>query len=228
MNEIITKGINLMGYNIFLALLISFLGGIISSFSPCVLSSIPLIIGYVNKYSKNDKKTAFKYSLFFSLGIIITFTTLGIISSLVGKFFTSGGKLWYLLLGATMLFVGLQIIGVIEPKNKTCKVPKKGKGILGAFFLGILGGVLSSPCSTPVLIAILAFVGSKGNILLGFLMLLLYSVGHCFVIILSGTSLGFVESLSQSSKASKVNNLLKIILGIIILAIGLYLIYLGI
>ncbi|NFN86608.1 cytochrome c biogenesis protein CcdA [Clostridium sporogenes] len=228
MNEIITKGINLMGDNIFLALLISFLGGIISSFSPCVLSSIPLIIGYVNKYGKNDKKTAFKYSLFFSLGIIITFTTLGIVSSLVGKFFTSGGKLWYLLLGSIMLFVGLQIIGVIEPKNKACKVPKKGKGILGAFFLGILGGVLSSPCSTPVLIAILAFVGSKGNILLGFLMLLLYSVGHCFVIILSGTSLGFVESLSQSSKASKVNNLLKIILGINMLSIGLYLIYLGI
>ncbi|WP_409069859.1 cytochrome c biogenesis CcdA family protein [Clostridium sp. FAM 1755] len=228
MNEIITKGINLMGNNIFLALLISFLGGIISSFSPCVLSSIPLIIGYVNKYGKNDKKTAFKYSLFFSLGIIITFTTLGIISSLVGKFFTSGGKLWYLLLGAIMLFVGLQIIGVIEPRNKACKVPKKEKGILGAFFLGILGGVLSSPCSTPVLIAILAFVGSKGNILLGFLMLFLYSVGHCFVIILSGTSLGFVESLSQSSKASKVTNLLKIILGVIILAIGLYLIYLGI
>lgn len=86
MNDIITKAVNLMGNNIFLALLISFLGGIISSFSPCVLSSLPLIIGYVNKYGKNDKKTAFKYSLFFSLGIIITFTFLGIISSLVGRF----------------------------------------------------------------------------------------------------------------------------------------------
>lgn len=126
-----------------------------------------------------------------------------------------------------MIFVGLQLIGVIESKNKACKVPKKRKGLLGAF-LGILGGVLSSPCSTPILIAILAFVGSKGNILLGFLMLLLYSIGHCFVIILSGTSLGFVESLSGSSKANKINNVLKIILGIIILAMGLYLIYIGI
>ena len=123
-----------------------------------------------------------------------------------------------------MLFVGLQLIGVIESKNKSCKVPKKRKGILGAFFLGILGGVLSSPCSTPILI----FVGSKGNILLGFLMLLLYSIGHCFVIILSGTSLGFVESINGSSKANRINNILKIILGIIILAIGLYLIYIGI
>ncbi|EPY2271388.1 cytochrome c biogenesis CcdA family protein [Clostridium sporogenes] len=228
MNEIITKAVNLMGNNVFLALLISFLGGIISSFSPCVLSSLPLIIGYVNKYGKNDKKTAFKYSLFFSLGIIITFTFLGIISSLVGRLFTSGGKLWYLLLGIIMIFVGLQLIGVIESKNKACKVPKKRKGVLGAFFLGILGGVLSSPCSTPILIAILAFVGSKGNILLGFLMLLLYSIGHCFVIILSGTSLGFVESISGSSKANRINNILKIILGIIILAIGLYLIYIGI
>ncbi len=192
-----------------------------------MLSSLPLIIGYVNKYGKNDKKTAFKYSLFFSLGIIITFTFLGIISSLVGRLFTSGGKLWYLLLGIIMLFVGLQLIGVIESKNKACKVPKKRKGLLGAFFRNIRW-VLSSPCSTPILIAILAFVGSKGNILLGFLMLLLYSIGHCFVIILSGTSLGFVESINGSSKANRINNLLKIILGIIILAIGLYLIYIGI
>ncbi|HID0814460.1 TPA: cytochrome c biogenesis CcdA family protein, partial [Clostridium botulinum] len=137
MNEIITKAVSLMGNNVLLALLISFLGGIISSFSPCILSSLPLIIGYVNKYGRDDKKTAFKYSLFFSLGIIITFTSLGIISSLVGKFFTSGGKLWYLLLGVAMIFVGLQLIGVIESKNKACKVPKKRKGLLGAFFLGI-------------------------------------------------------------------------------------------
>ncbi len=220
MNEIITKAVSLMGNNVLLALLISFLGGIISSFSPCILSSLPLIIGYVNKYGRDDKKPLLNILLFFSLGIIITFTSLGIISSLVGKFFTSGGKLWYLLLGVAMIFVGLQLIGVIESKNKACKVPKKRKGLLGAFFLGILGGVLSSPCSTPILIAILAFVGSKGNILLGFLMLLLYSIGHCFVIILSGTSLGFVESLSGSSKANKINNVLKIILGIIILAMG--------
>lgn len=126
-----------------------------------------------------------------------------------------------------MIFVGLQLIGVIESKNKACKCLKSERDYL-VHFLGILGGVLSSPCSTPILIAILAFVGSKGNILLGFLMLLLYSIGHCFVIILSGTSLGFVESLSGSSKANKINNVLKIILGIIILAMGLYLIYIGI
>ncbi|WP_251859539.1 cytochrome c biogenesis CcdA family protein [Clostridium sp. Marseille-Q2269] len=228
MNDIITKAIGLMGDSVFLALLISFIGGIISSFSPCILSSLPLIIGYVNKYGKKDKKTAFKYSLFFSLGIIITFTSLGIISSLVGRLFVSGSKLWYLLLGIVMLFVGLQLIGVIEYNNNSCKVPKKRKGLLGALFLGILGGILSSPCSTPILIAILAFVGTKGNILLGFFMLLLYSIGHCFVIILSGTSLGFVESINESSKVNKINKILKIFLGIIVLIIGLYLIYIGI
>lgn len=228
MNDIITKAIGLMGDSVFLALLISFIGGIISSFSPCILSSLPLIIGYVNKYGKKDKKTAFKYSLFFSLGIIITFTSLGIISSLVGRLFVSGSKLWYLLLGIVMLFVGLQLIGVIEYNNNSCKVPQKRKGLLGALFLGILGGILSSPCSTPILIAILAFVGTKGNILLGFFMLLLYSIGHCFVIILSGTSLGFVESINESSKVKKINKILKIFLGIIVLIIGLYLIYIGI
>ncbi len=59
MNEIITKAVSLMGNNVLLALLISFLGGIISSFSPCILSSLPLIIGYVNKYGRDDKKNRF-------------------------------------------------------------------------------------------------------------------------------------------------------------------------
>jgi len=65
MNEIITKAVNLMGNNVFLALLISFLGGIISSFSPCVLSSLPLIIGYVNNMGKMIKKLLLNIPCFF-------------------------------------------------------------------------------------------------------------------------------------------------------------------
>lgn len=214
--------------NIYLALLISFLAGIVSSFSPCVLSTVPLIISYVNGNAKGNKKLALKYSLIFSFGLVFTLTSLGAISATFGFLLSGSGKWFYILLSILMIIVGLQIIGVIEIGNNFCRIPGKRGGVIGAFFLGILGGVLSSPCSTPILIAILAFVAEKGNVTLGILMLFLYSLGHCFLILLSGISVGFVESIGKSEKAASISKILKWILGILIIILGLYLFYLGV
>lgn len=214
--------------NIFIALLMSFIAGLISSFSPCLLSTIPLVIGYVGTNARKDKNLALRYSLVFALGLIFTFVTLGIISAALGKFFSGGGKWWYLALGLIMLYVGLQAIGVIKTKeSNACKVPRKSKGIIGAFFLGILGGALSSPCATPMLAAILAFVATNGNITLGIVMLLLYSIGHCILIVIAGSSVGVIETLQSSPKYFKIGNIAKIIFGVIVILIGLYLLYMG-
>ncbi|WP_291570044.1 cytochrome c biogenesis CcdA family protein [Clostridium sp. UBA4548] len=218
----------LISGNIFIALIASFVAGIVSSFSPCLLSTVPLVIGYVEANGKKNKNLALKYSLVFSLGLIFTFVALGVASAVLGKFFAGGGKLWYLALGVIMMFVGLKTIGVLGSKeSNSCKVPRTSKGVVGAFFLGILGGVLSSPCATPILAAILAFVASSGNIVLGILMLLLYSVGHCILIVIAGTSVGFIETLQSSPRYFKVGNILKICFGILVIFIGLYLLYLG-
>lgn len=224
MNDLTT----LISGNIFIALIASFVAGIVSSFSPCLLSTVPLVIGYVEANGKKNKNLALKYSLVFSLGLIFTFVALGVASAVLGKFFAGGGKLWYLALGAIMMFVGLKTIGVIGSKeSNSCKVPRNSKGVVGAFFLGILGGVLSSPCATPILAAILAFVASSGNIVLGIVMLLLYSIGHCILIVIAGTSVGFIETLQSSPRYFKVGNLLKIFFGILVIFVGLYLLYLG-
>ena len=228
MGESLNHFANLLSNNVALALIVALIAGIISSFSPCVLSSIPLIIGYVGGYSGKDKKLAFKYSLFFCIGLIITFTALGAASAVLGKLMTGTGGWWYIVLGIVMLIVGLQLLGVIEWKNHSCRIPNKRKGILGAFFLGILGGIFSSPCSTPVLIAILSFVAGKGSILTGILMLILYSIGHCVLILIAGTSIGFVEGLSKSNKTLVFGKILKIVLAFIVILLGFYLIYTGI
>jgi len=228
MGEIINNFANLLSNNLSIALIVSFAAGVISSFSPCVLSSIPLVVGYIGGYSGKDKKLAFKYSVFFCIGLVITFTTFGAMSAILGKLMTGTGSWWYIVLGIIMLFVGLQMLGVLEFKTNLCRMPSKRKGFLGAFFLGILGGALSSPCSTPVLIAILTFVAGKGNIVVGILMLLLYSIGHCTLILIAGTSIGFVEGLSKSKKTLVIGKVLKIVLAIFILLLGLYLLYIGI
>lgn len=227
MGDLLNNFSNIISHNIWLALAMSFIAGIVASFSPCVLSTIPLVVGYVGEAGVKDRKTAFKYSLMFSIGVVVTFTTLGIIVAVIGKFINLTGKWWYLILGVIMLLVGLQLIGVIGDSRDTCKVPNRRRGVLGAFFLGIIGGALSSPCATPVMAAILAYVAQQGNIVLGAAMLLLYSMGHSLLVLLAGTSVGFVQQLSMSNKTMFIGKILKIILGIIILMIGLYLLYFG-
>jgi len=213
--------------NIWLAFVMSLVAGLISSFSPCVLSSIPLVIGYVGGYAGNDRKRAFKYSLYFCIGLAITFTVLGAASALLGRLMTGAGKWWYIILGAIMLAVGLQMLGMFNIMPQTCNMPNKRKGVIGAFFLGILGGVLSSPCATPVLAAILAFVAGQGNIVLGVALLAVYAVGHCALILIAGTSVGFVQKLAASPNTEKIGKVLKFVFGILVILLALYLFYIG-
>jgi len=101
------------------------------------------------------------------------------------------------------------------------------KGYIGALIAGILGGVFSSPCSTPVLIVLLALVAGQGNILWGILLLLLYSIGHSVLVLAAGTSMGFVKKLTASEKYGKASKVLKIVMGCLILLIAFYMFYLG-
>jgi len=217
----------ILSQNIWLSFVMALVAGLISSFSPCVLSSIPLVIGYVGGYAGDDKKRAFKYSLFFCFGLAATFTALGAASALLGRLMTGVGKWWYIILGLIMLLMAFQMLGIFNIMPQTCKVPNRRKGLLGAFVLGILGGVLSSPCATPVLAAILAFVAGQGNIAFGVGLLAVYSIGHCVLLLIAGTSVGFVQKLASSPETGKWGKILKISFGILILILAFYLFYTG-
>ncbi len=227
MESLLSDFSQILSQNIWLAFVMALIAGIISSFSPCVLSAIPLVIGYVGGYAGNDKKKAFRYSLVFCIGLAVTFTALGAASAILGRLMMGAGSWWYIVLGIIMLAVGLQLIGVLSIIPQSCNVPSQRKGLIGAFILGILGGILSSPCATPVLIAILAFVAGQGNIILGIALLAVYSIGHCALLLIAGTSVGVVQKLASSPGTEKWGKILKIIFGTIVILIGLYLFYLG-
>ncbi|MGG5463218.1 cytochrome c biogenesis CcdA family protein [Clostridium sp. B9] len=216
--------------NTILAVILSFFAGVVASFSPCTLSSIPLLIGYVQGNGVKDDKKALRYSIIFSIGIALTFTSIGVITAIIGKAFLGAGKFWYIILALIMIVSGLQVMNIINifgDKKDACKIPKKREGFLEVFFLGIVSGVLASPCATPIMAAIIAFIAASGNLPLGVIMLLMYSMGHSILIILTGTSFGFVEKIAYSEKGQKVGNILKNILGVIIILVGFYLFYLG-
>ncbi|MEG0493723.1 MAG: cytochrome c biogenesis protein CcdA [Clostridia bacterium] len=214
--------------NMWLAPLLALLAGVLTSMTPCALSSIPLIVGYVGGVGEKNTKKAFAYSAVFSVGTAVTFVALGIIATSAGRLMGTSSPVWYTILGVLMMLMALQtweIFNFIPSINLTGK--SKKRGFLGAFAAGVLGGIFSSPCSTPVLIALLAIVAGNGSLAWGILLMLLYSIGHSALVMVAGTSVGFVQRVSHSGRYAKSGKVLKIIMGLAILLIGLYMFYLA-
>lgn len=216
-----------IGQNAWLAPLLALLAGVLTSFTPCALSSIPLVVAYVGGIGVEPKK-AFRLSLVFALGAAITFTVLGVVAASVGQLLGTGAKWWYIVLGVLMVLMALQTWGVINLIPSTYLTGRNTRrGYAGALITGILGGIFSSPCATPVLIALLAIAAGQGNILWGALLMLFYGVGHGILAVAAGSSIGMVNQLMKSERYGALSRVLKIVTGVLILLIGLYLFYLG-
>lgn len=176
-----------------------FLGGILTSASPCVLATIPLVVGFVGGYAEGERGKAFRYSLAFILGLSLTFTLFGAAAGILGTMFGSLGGWWYAAAGIVAIVMGGEMMGLYEirlPVRRDYR-PNRG-GIIGAFSLGLFFGVVSSPCATPPLVVILAIVATKGEALYGIALLFTYAVGHSLLMLVAGTFTGFIEAFVRS------------------------------
>ena len=218
-----------IGENVWFAPLAAFVGGVLTSFTPCSLSGASLAIAYVGGVERKGTSQSLKLSLVFALGTAVAFCVLGIVATAAGSLLGSGGGWLYVVLGVLMIAMALQVLGIVEIVPSTYLTSKNTRrGYLGALITGVLAGVFASPCSTPVLIALLAVVASSGSIVWSTVMLLAYSVGHSILAVAAGTSTGFVKSLSESNKYGRISQVLKYVMAFVIAAIGAYLIYTGI
>jgi cytochrome c biogenesis protein CcdA len=203
-----------------------FLAGVLSSASPCVLATIPLVVGFVGGYAEGDRWKAFRYSLAFILGLSLTFTAFGAAAGLLGTMFGTLGGWWYVAAGVVALVMGGQMMGFYEihlPIRRDFK-PKQG-GMVGAFILGLFFGVVSSPCATPVLVVILTYVATKGQVLYGTALLFTYAIGHCLLMLAAGTFTGFVEEFAKTRGVVNLSNWSRKVSAAIISLAGIYFLF---
>ena len=97
--------------------LIAFIAGIITAVTPCSLSQLPLVLAYVGGEESPSK--AFRLSAVYSVGLAVTFTAFGAAAALLGNLIGNAGKLWYMILGALMVLMSLQILGIFNPIPST-------------------------------------------------------------------------------------------------------------
>ncbi|TGU70516.1 cytochrome c biogenesis protein CcdA [Geomonas terrae] len=205
-----------------------FLAGVLSSASPCVLTTIPLVVGFTGGYADGDRMKAFRYSLFFVFGLSLTFTAFGAAAGLLGTMFgTLGGK-WYLIAGTIALLMGLQMMEMyrFELPWRTEWRPRQA-GLFGAFILGLFFGIVSSPCATPVLVVLLTLVASKAQVLYGIALLFCYAIGHCLLMLFAGTCTGFVESFAKSKGIQGLSTWAKRFSGAIVAIAGGWFVWQG-
>jgi cytochrome c-type biogenesis protein len=210
-----------------LAVPVVFLGGLVTALNPCVLASIPLAIGFVGGYATGRSKSyALLLALFLFLGIAAAFTVLGMVASLAGTLFGTTSKFWPILIVVVCVVMGAQILffPTFEIPMPRGFAPNAG-GIVGAFLLGALTGVIATPCAMPVLAVVLTYVASKGNILYGGLLLFTYALGHSVLVLAAGSSMGIAEAMVNSKGLRKASTILKKASGVLLLLVAAYFLY---
>ena len=197
-----------------------------SSASPCVLAMIPLVIGYVGGYAEGSQKKAIQYSLMFTLGLTITFTVLGVIAGAVGRLFGDVGGFWYYVLPPVAILLGLYLL-FSDKLNLNIGVPQrfmpKKKALLGAFLIGLVFGIVASPCATPVLGVILTFAATKQEMAYSGSLLLAYALGHWVLVLGAGISAGFAQRVLSSKGIGNFSSYSKKAGGVILIGVGIYL-----
>ena len=203
---------------------ISFLGGLIASVSPCSLSMLPLIVGYVGGYSDEKPNKILVQMLFFVLGASIVFSIIGIICALTGKIFV-GNPYFSLIVASIILIMGLNIVGVLEFQMPVLikEIPQNNfnNDFLYPLLLGAVFAIIGTPCSTPILASIMAFASMSANIVQSVLMLFLFSLGQGLILIFAGWLTSKIKSSGEkfynfSEKIMKISGILLILIAIFI------------
>ncbi|MFZ2088472.1 MAG: cytochrome c biogenesis protein CcdA [Desulfobaccales bacterium] len=207
----------------------SYLGGVIATASPCILASIPLVIGYVGGYAGNDKKQAFLYSLTFVVGLSIVMSALGAMAALMGTMFGDVGTYWYFVVAVILMVMGLQLAGILKLNlgGNTQKFLPQRTGLLGALILGMLFGLVLSPCASPVLAVILTLAAVQGHVVYGSALLFAYALGQGTLILLAGTFTGLINDFLQS-RGAKAGAKLQQVAGFLLFFAGAYIFFQGV
>jgi cytochrome c-type biogenesis protein len=211
------------------ALAASLVWGVLSVvLSPCHLSSIPLIVGFISGQGRVTAGRAFVIALLFAMGILITIAAIGAITAAAGRMMGDVGRWGNYFVALIFFVVGLHLLGVIPmPWSGPGQVGMKRKGLVAALLLGLTFGIALGPCTFAYMAPVLgvAFKAAKTSALYGGSLLLAYGVGHCAVIVMAGTSTELVQRFLNWNEQSKGVTVVKCVCGVLVLLGGVWLIY---
>lgn len=221
-NDIITS--TLEGSGLFLGLLLVFLGGLALNLTPCVYPLIPITIGYFGGQSEGNTRKLFMMGLLFLIGMAVTYSVIGVITSLTGSIFGALLQNTFVIVGIVVIFIvlSLSMFGVYEFKLPDSWVQKAGgakQGYFGAFFMGLTMGIVAAPCIGPFVIGLVTYVAAKGDPYFGFLLFFVLAIGLGFPYLFLAVFSGKIKNLPR---AGEWMDAVKHIFGFILVGMAIY------
>ncbi|MBF0499551.1 MAG: protein-disulfide reductase DsbD [Candidatus Riflebacteria bacterium] len=210
----------------FWTLFIAFLGGLLVSFTPCVYPMIPITLSIIGGRDENTSiGRGFVLSLIYVAGLSLTYALFGVLVASFGAHLRGvlQGPGFQLLMAVIFGFLALSMFDVI-----LLQVPEflrrrlnfvRGAGFGGVFVLGMISGLMASPCVAAPLGGILAFIAATGSLAMGFFMLLSFAWGMGLLLIIVGI---FSGSLNALPRAGEWMNRIKEFYGFLLAGGALY------
>jgi len=201
-----------------------FLGGLALNLTPCVYPLIPITVGYFGGQSEGSTTKLFMMGVLFILGLAVTYSAIGVITSLTGAVFGAllQSPIVILIIVAIMLALSLSMFGVYEFKLPDSLVNKAGgakAGLFGAFFMGLTMGIVAAPCIGPFVLGLVTYVATKQDPYFGFLLFFVLAVGlgtpYLFLAVFSG-------KIKNLPRAGEWMDAVKHIFGFILIGMALY------
>jgi len=211
--------------------ILTFLGafgaGSVTALAPCSLVSVPLLVGTsvaLNKDLSGRKKALYTYAFafLFALGVMISFSILGLIVAKFGGFF-SVAPIWaYVLAALFSMLIGLYALGVLGEINKSSIVSHLIKyRLAGGFVIGIVFGLVSTPCASAPLVAIITVAANSGYVY-AYGLILTFALGHSLLLLVAGISVGFTQTITSNMALTKISNGINKAFALLLLGMGLY------
>lgn len=207
----------------------AFMWGVLSLIlSPCHLSSIPLVVGFIDEQGRISTKRAFFIALLFSSGLMVSIAVVGIVTALAGRMMGDVGRYGNYFVALIFFLVGFHLFGLIPvPWSGPAGITMKRRGPIAALLLGLIFGIALGPCTFAYMAPILSITFQLAGtaIWYGILLILFYALGHCSIIVLAGTFTELVQQYLNWNEQSKGPIIVKRVCGVLVILGGFYLLY---
>jgi cytochrome c-type biogenesis protein len=183
---------------------IAFLGGLLTSFTPCTYPILPVTVGYLGSRSGRSRMRILLASGMYAVGMATTYAVLGMAAGLTGRMFgeVTAHPLSYLVMGNVCILLSLSLFDVFRMTTPgfLARLGSAGDGGTpgGAFLVGICSGIVVGPCTAPVLGGLLLYVGSSGHPVFGASLLFTFAVGMALPVVVLGTFAGLLAGMPRS------------------------------
>ena len=201
---------------------ISFLEGIITFISPCLLPMLPIYISYFAGGSERGTRKALAGASAFVLGFTVVFVAMGALAGTVGSFLAKYQTAVNIVSGLVVIFFGLNFLGVLRLelfRGIKGGYNTKNPGFASSLLFGTIFSLGWTPCVGAFLGSALMLASQQGQVLVGMLMLLCYSLGLGIPFILSAV---LIDKLKTAFDLIKRNyKIINIVCGCLLIAIGI-------